>query len=97
MDDNVFSRFFNQGNRLSPIQVDQEGIFQDSASYEYKYIYTDSKKMYYYGKKNSCWTKRTPREFIKYFKKKGIEITIFNKRRRLNKDYEEENKNGKRI
>lgn len=73
--DNFLARFSNN-HREEPLQTDYDGTYHNFIAFEYKITYGtghwDDKK------RNTGWVKRSPYELITYFKKRGLEITVFN-------------------
>jgi len=60
---------------------DPDCSYQDVNSYIYRYTYQDA-GFRLEERKTKYWTKRNKRDFILYFKKKGIDITILKTRKR---------------
>lgn len=70
------------------LQCDLEGLFYGSKEFSYRYRY--KKTGWLEELRWSPWTKKTAHQFIIYFKRRGIEISIYDRNKRIDKGGKDE-------
>ena len=82
---NFLARYFNNRNEEA-LQVDEDGLYQDSQTVLYKYWYYDQKIGWWNQKKpyKTDWVKIPPWRIIAWFKKnEKMDIRIFEYKRKF--------------
>lgn len=88
--DNFLHKYFNNRNEQA-LQVDEDGLYNNYVSYQYKYYYVKLNERGNFDDTSYTrteWVDFSPREFILHKKANGIKITILDKSKRVKKEAE---------